>query len=75
MKEKPKNGVNKQVFQGNLRLPKLVEADPRAQELIRSLTAHARPLWPGGKIMVPHNGRVYPGYGSAPSLAKKTGKA
>jgi hypothetical protein len=53
MKEKSKSGVNNKVFHGNLRLPKLVEADSRAQELIHGLTAHARPLWPGGKIMVP----------------------
>ena len=56
MNEKSKNGVNGQVFDwdlGNLRLPKLVEADPRGQELLRGLAAHARPLWSGGKIRVP----------------------
>ena len=56
MNEKSKNGVNNQVFHWDLRalrLPKLVEADPRGQELLRGLTAHARPLWPGGKIRVP----------------------
>lgn len=56
MNEKFKNGVNKQVFHWDLRdlrLPKLVEADPRGQELLRGLTAHTRPLWPGGKIRVP----------------------
>jgi len=56
MNEKSKNGVNKQVFHWDLRdlrLPKLVEADPRGQELLRGLTAHTRPLWPGGKIRVP----------------------
>jgi hypothetical protein len=36
-----------------LRLPKLVEADPRGLELLSSLTAQARPLWPGGKILTP----------------------
>ncbi len=54
--EKSKNGVNKQGFHWDLRalrLPKLVEADPRGQELLRGLTAHTRPLWPGGKIRVP----------------------
>ena len=56
MNEKSKNGVNNQVFHWDLRalrLPKLVEADPRGQELLRGLTAHARPLRPGGKIRVP----------------------
>jgi len=56
MNEKPKNGENKQIFHWDLRalrLPKLVEADPRGQELLRILTAHARPLWPEGKIQVP----------------------
>ena len=53
MNEKSKNGVNKHVFHWALRLPKLVEADPRGQELLRGLTAHTRPLWPGGKIRVP----------------------
>ena len=56
MNEKSKNGVNKQVFHWDLRdlrLPKLVEADPRGQELLHVLTAHARLLWPGGKIQVP----------------------
>ena len=50
------NGVNKQVLHWDLRtlrLPKLVEADPRAQELLRILPAHARLLWPEGKIHVP----------------------
>ncbi len=50
------NGVNKQVFDWDmrtLRLPKLVEADPRAPELLRILPAHARLLWPEGKIHVP----------------------
>ena len=56
MNEKSKNGVNKQVFHWDLRtlrLPKLVEADPRGQGLVRGLAAHTRPLWPGGKIRVP----------------------
>ena len=53
MNEKSKNGVNKQVFDWELRLPKLVEADPRGQELLRGLMAHSRPLWPVGKIRVP----------------------
>ena len=50
------NGVNSQVFDWDmrtLRLPKLVEADPRAPELHRILPAHARLLWPEGKIHVP----------------------
>jgi len=56
MNEKSKNGENKQVFHWELRvlrLPKLVEADPRAQELLRIFSAHARLLWPEGKILVP----------------------
>ena len=56
MNEKSKNGENKQVFHWELRvlrLPKLVEADPRAQELLRIFSAHARLLWPKGKILVP----------------------
>jgi hypothetical protein len=56
MNEKSKNGVNKQVFHWDLRplrLPKLVEANPRAQELLRILTAHARLLWLEGNIQVP----------------------
>jgi hypothetical protein len=56
MNEKSKNGVNNQVFHWDLRalrLPKLVEGDPRGQELFRGLTAHARPLWSGSKIRVP----------------------
>ena len=56
MNAKYKNGVNKQGFDWDLRalrLPKIVEADAREPELFRSLTAHTRLLWPGGKIMVP----------------------
>jgi hypothetical protein len=56
MNEKTKNGENKQVFHWDLRtlrLPKLVEADPRRQELLRILTDHARILWPEGKLRVP----------------------
>ena len=53
MNEKSKNGVNKQVFHWELRLPKLVEADPRGQELLRGLMSHSRPLRPVGKIRVP----------------------
>jgi len=56
MNENSKNGVSKQVFHWELRamrLPKLVEADPRAQELLRILPAHTRLLWPEGKIHVP----------------------
>ncbi|MFH1488994.1 MAG: hypothetical protein ABII06_08830 [Pseudomonadota bacterium] len=56
MNGKSKNGGNRQVFHWDLRalrLPKPVEADPRGQELLRGLTAHARPLRPGGEIRVP----------------------
>jgi len=56
MNENSKNGGNKQAFHWELRalrLPRLVEADPRAQELLRILPAHTRLLWPEGKIHVP----------------------
>ena len=56
MNDKSENGVNRQVFHWDLqalRLPRLVEADPRGQELLSGLTSHVRPLWPGGKIKVP----------------------
>jgi hypothetical protein len=56
LNEKSKYGVSKQAFHWNvqaLRLPRLAEADPRGQELLRVLTAHARLLWPEGKIRVP----------------------
>jgi len=56
MNEKSKNGENNQAFHWDLRtlrLPRLVETDPRRQELLRILTARARLLWPGGKIRVP----------------------
>ncbi len=36
-----------------LRLPRLVESDPRASQLLRSLTVHTRPLWHDGKFEVP----------------------
>lgn len=56
MNEKSKTGTGMQGFRRDLRalqLPKLVEADPRGKELLSRLTATARPLWPGGKIMAP----------------------
>jgi hypothetical protein len=56
MNEKSKNVTDSQGFQWDprsLQLPKLVEADPRGKDLLDRLTALARPLWPGGKIMVP----------------------
>lgn len=31
-----------------MRLPRLVEADPRGPEVLRSLSAHPRPLWSAG---------------------------
>jgi len=36
-----------------LRLPRLVDRDPRGPQLLRSLTTNTRPLWQGGKIEVP----------------------
>jgi hypothetical protein len=56
MSDKTKKEINHHGFQwdpGALRLPRMVEADPRGQELLNRLTALARPLWSGGKIMVP----------------------
>ena len=53
MNEKSESGVNGQVLDWELRLPRPVEADPRGQELLKVLTAHARPLRPGGKVRVP----------------------
>ena len=36
-----------------LLLPKSVERDPRAPQLLRVLTSNSRPLWSGGNILVP----------------------
>ncbi|PKN67357.1 MAG: hypothetical protein CVU57_03165 [Deltaproteobacteria bacterium HGW-Deltaproteobacteria-15] len=36
-----------------IRLPKLVERDHRATELLHILTSNTRPLWSGGQIEVP----------------------
>jgi hypothetical protein len=36
-----------------IRLPKLVERDSRAAELLHILTSNTRPLWSGGEIDVP----------------------
>lgn len=37
----------------NLRLPRLVESDPRGPELLRTLASRTRPLWREGEIGVP----------------------
>ena len=37
----------------SLRLPKLVESDPRGETLLQKLTEHARPIRPGSDIAVP----------------------
>ena len=37
---------------GALRLPRLVEADPRAAKLLRGLERHAEPLWREGELRV-----------------------
>jgi len=76
MNEKSKNGVNEQIYHWDLqalRLPKLVEADPRGQEILRGLTARARPLWPGGKIMVP-TVALTPALAEALRIANRTGQ-
>jgi len=36
-----------------MRLPRLVEADPRGPQVLRILTTHTRPLWPAGGREVP----------------------
>lgn len=36
-----------------LRLPKMVESDPRGPQLLRSLTAYTRPLWRESMLDVP----------------------
>ena len=36
-----------------LRLPRLVESDPRGQKILGMLTTHTRLLWPGGTVEVP----------------------
>ena len=36
-----------------LRLPKLVESDPRAPQLLCSLMAHTRPLWRDSELSIP----------------------
>jgi hypothetical protein len=56
MNQKLKNGTNKPFFQWDLqalRLPRIVEADPQGQNLLNNLAAYARPLRPGGTVMVP----------------------
>lgn len=39
--------------QPTLRLPKRVESDPRAPQLLHNLTTHNRPLWRDGEINIP----------------------
>ncbi|MFH1083861.1 MAG: hypothetical protein V1751_10775 [Pseudomonadota bacterium] len=56
MNEKSKNGVNEQVFHWDLRalrLPRLVEADPRGRHIPRTLATRTRPLWQGSETEVP----------------------
>jgi hypothetical protein len=36
-----------------LRLPRLVESDPRGQQLLHILTTQTRPLWQGSELKVP----------------------
>jgi hypothetical protein len=44
------NRVNNTVA---LRLPRLVESDPRGQQLLHILTTQTRPLWQGSELNVP----------------------
>lgn len=37
-----------------LKLPRLIESDPRHDALVAMLQAEAKPLWEGGMIPVPH---------------------
>jgi len=56
MDEQSEKGAGSQVFQGDvraLRLPKSVEANPRAKAHLNVLMDRAGPLWPRGKIRVP----------------------
>jgi hypothetical protein len=39
--------------QQTLRLPKLVESDPRGPQLLRSLTTHTQPLWRESELGIP----------------------
>jgi hypothetical protein len=56
MNKKLINLDGKQSFEWDLRtlqMPKLVESDPRGQDLPGRLMAHAQPLWSGGTIVTP----------------------
>lgn len=56
MNEKSKNGVDEQAFHWDLRalrLPRVVEADPRGRHIPRTLTTRTRPLWKGSETEVP----------------------
>ena len=58
---------------GVLRLPKLVEADPRGPELLRALAARRAPLWPGSDIEVP-TARLTPALADALRSARSAGQ-
>jgi len=48
-----KGRVNKVSNTVALRLPRLVESDPRGQQLLHILTTQTRPLWQGSELKVP----------------------
>lgn len=56
-----------------LRLPREVEADPRAPQLLRGLASHTRPLWAGGTIGVPE-ARLTAGLAEALQAAHAAGR-
>ena len=55
------------------RLPKLVEADPRAEALVAGLRARGRRLWPGGSLAVAAVTRS-PALDAALLLAEREGR-
>jgi hypothetical protein len=48
-----KGKVNRVSHTVALRLPRLVESDPRGQQLLHILTTQTRPLWQGSELKVP----------------------
>ncbi len=56
------------------RLPRIVESDPRCALVLRALSLHPRPLWPGGTIAVP-SARLDPHLSSALRSVHHAGRA
>jgi hypothetical protein len=57
----------------NLRLPKAIDSDARAAALLSALRADARPLWPGGVLLVP-TARWKPRLDAALEAAQREGR-